>query len=268
LAFRGCEPAQAFRLILWISCVDHRVGGAGSIFCGRRAKVGEVTRQAALHHSPPRRRWSLSVQLGRYSWRAYALPILAVLTIVAVIQPTGHGRASAAPPQPTTRAQNAFAAVHPVPSTPTAVRPSAPVAVVTDQADSMVCAANTKAKFVYVSISQQAAWMCQGAVQVNSSPVTTGDVSAGDATPTGSWIVQGKTTDTYLTGPGYRDYVNYWIPFDGDIGFHDATWQTMAFGSPGYTTQGSHGCVHLPMTVVTWLYAWAQTGSTVVTVAT
>jgi lipoprotein-anchoring transpeptidase ErfK/SrfK len=60
--------------------------------------------------------------------------------------------------------------------------------------------------------------------------------------------------------------VHYWIPFNGDFGFHDATWQTMPFGSPDYRTQGSHGCVHLPMPTVQWLYNWAQAGSTVVTV--
>ena len=110
--------------------------------------------------------------------------------------------------------------------------------------------------------------MCQGTTQVYSTPVTTGDVADGDATPTGSWVVQGKDTDTYLTGPGYRDYVQFWIPFDGDIGFHDASWQTMPFGSLGYTTLGSHGCVHLPLPVVTWLYSWAKIGSTAVTITT
>ena len=87
-----------------------------------------------------------------------------------------------------------------------------------------------------------------------------------DATPTGSWVVQGKQTNRYLVGPGYRDFVKYWIPFNGDFGFHDANWQTFPLGSPLYRSQGSHGCVHLSLPVVKWLYGWAQTGSTVVTI--
>lgn len=117
-----------------------------------------------------------------------------------------------------------------------------------------------------MSISQQHVWMCQGPRQVNSSAVTTGATDDGDATPTGSWVVQAKQTDRYLVGPGYRDYVHYWVPFNGDFGFHDATWQTMPFGSPDYHAQGSRGCVHLPITVMSWLYAWATVGTTNVTV--
>jgi len=108
--------------------------------------------------------------------------------------------------------------------------------------------------------------MCQGAKQVYDSPATTGETDNGDATPTGSWLIQSRETDRYLVGPGYRDYVHYWLPFNGDFGFHDATWQTMPFGSPNYHTNGSHGCVHLPMTAVQWLYRWAQVGTTVVTI--
>jgi lipoprotein-anchoring transpeptidase ErfK/SrfK len=140
--------------------------------------------------------------------------------------------------------------------------------VIQGASDSTACLSNTAATFVLVSISQQHAWMCQGHKQVYSSPATTGEVANGNSTPTGSWVVQSRETDRYLTGPGYRDYVHYWIPFDGDIGFHDATWQTIPFGSQHYRTQGSHGCVHLPLAVVSWLYRWAQTNSTVVTVKT
>jgi lipoprotein-anchoring transpeptidase ErfK/SrfK len=37
----------------------------------------------------------------------------------------------------------------------------------------------------------------------------------------------------------------------------------MAYGSPGYTDNGSHGCVHLPAAAMAWLYAWAPVGTTV-----
>ena len=47
------------------------------------------------------------------------------------------------------------------------------------------------------------------------------------------------------------------MPFDGGIGFHDSSWQTFPYGSPLYTTQGSHGCVHVPVAVIATLFDWA-----------
>ena len=203
-----------------------------------------------------RSRWSRWRSfVARYGWRAYALPILVFLTLGAVLQPAVRGRRFA------TRAPLAARMQHRA-----GASTAPPVDLLPVEIDSTACLTNRYARLVLVSISQQHAWMCHGRRQVNSSPVTTGNLHGGDATPTGSWTVQGKQTDRYLTGPGYRDFVHYWIPFDGDIGFHDATWQRMPFGSPGYATKGSHGCVHLPMVAVSWLYGWVSTGSTVVTV--
>lgn len=200
----------------------------------------------------------------RYGWRAYALPLLTALTVVALLQPTAarHGQGNEHLAQASSVAGTVRA---PVGSHATAAAP--PTLLVQGAADATACLRNTAATFVLVSISQQHVWMCEGHKQVYSSPATTGEVDNGNATPTGSWVVQSRETNRYLTGPGYRDYVHYWIPFDGDIGFHDATWQTMPFGSQRYRTEGSHGCVHLPLGVVRWLYGWAQSNSTVVTVA-
>ena len=105
--------------------------------------------------------------------------------------------------------------------------------------------------------------MCAANRQAYTTPVTTGQVSTGDATPTGSWGVEDKQTDRYLNGPGYCDFVHYWLPFHEDFGLHDASWQSLPFGDQGYRGQGSHGCVHLPTPAMAWLYDWAQVGTTV-----
>ena len=34
------------------------------------------------------------------------------------------------------------------------------------------------------------------------------------------------------------------MPFNGDIGFHDASWQTR-FGGDWYLNHGSHGCINM-----------------------
>ena len=134
----------------------------------------------------------------------------------------------------------------------------------TPKAGTGICGTNYSGKKVTVSISQQHFWACDGTNQVYDTAVTTGAYTiSGDATPTGTWHIYNKVTDTHLTGPGYDDFVQYWMPFYSDYGFHDASWQTFPFGSSQYATDGSHGCVHLPTPAMAWFYNWAAVGTTV-----
>jgi lipoprotein-anchoring transpeptidase ErfK/SrfK len=119
---------------------------------------------------------------------------------------------------------------------------------------------------IIVSIAQQHEWACARHRTVLSTPVTTGASSRrGDATPRGTFAVQGLDRHTTLTTSGDRSYrVNYWIPFHlGVWGFHDASWQTMPFGSKHYVTRGSHGCVHMPLAAIRWLFHWVRYGTPV-----
>ncbi|HEY4161241.1 MAG TPA: L,D-transpeptidase [Candidatus Saccharimonadales bacterium] len=143
-------------------------------------------------------------------------------------------------------------------------------AVHTQSADTD-CAQNSSGKLLFVSISQQHLWACDGTSLVNQSAVTTGTTQVvngvDDATPTGTWHIYSKQTNRTLRGCDangcWNDPVQYWMPFDGEIGFHDASWQTFPFGGPAYHTDGSHGCVHLPTDFIAWVYGWASVGTTV-----
>lgn len=133
------------------------------------------------------------------------------------------------------------------------------------------CSHNIHSKLLLVSISAQHIWACELSSLVNESAVTTGMTQApngvDDATPTGTWTIDSKQTNQHLRGSdangSWDDFVQYWIPFDGPIGFHDASWQSFPFGSPQYQTGGSHGCVHLPLSMMAWVYEWAPVGSVV-----
>jgi lipoprotein-anchoring transpeptidase ErfK/SrfK len=128
------------------------------------------------------------------------------------------------------------------------------------------CVHNRQAQLIIVSIAQQHEWACARHRTVLSTPVTTGASSRrGDATPRGTFAVQGLDRHTTLTTSGDRSYrVNYWIPFHlGVWGFHDASWQTMPFGSKHYVTRGSHGCVHMPLAAIRWLFHWVRYGTPV-----
>jgi lipoprotein-anchoring transpeptidase ErfK/SrfK len=201
--------------------------------------------------------------VARHGWRVYALPVLIVLTVVVVLQPVANRQhaASAAPTLPRPTMSQAASSV--ATAAPSAMPKATTVRTITD---STACQGNKLPALALVSVHEQHVWLCERQRQVYSTAATTGAEALGLGTPLGTWQVVGKETNRYLTGPGYRDYVHFWVPFWGPYGFHDSTWQKMAYGSAGYRQRGSHGCVHLPMTAMRWFYTWARVGTTTVTV--
>jgi lipoprotein-anchoring transpeptidase ErfK/SrfK len=128
------------------------------------------------------------------------------------------------------------------------------------------CVHNRRAQLIVVSIKRQHEWACARRRTVLSTPVTTGATSRpGEATPRGTFAVQGLDRDTVLNTSADGDYhVTYWIPFHlGVWGFHDASWQTMRFGSKHYVRRGSRGCVHMPLPAIRWLFHWVHYGTRV-----
>jgi lipoprotein-anchoring transpeptidase ErfK/SrfK len=136
---------------------------------------------------------------------------------------------------------------------------------VLDPAPTSPCDHRTSGQLVVVSIEQQHLWTCDGDRTVLSTAVTTGASRDGDATPRGTFAVQGLNRDTTLTTSGGASYrVHYWIPFHvGVWGFHDASWQTIPFGSSRYVTGGSHGCVHMPLAAIRQLFHRVRYGTKV-----
>ena len=232
-----------------------------------------------MSHPPLQHRESESNPIAgfidRYGWRAYALPVLTLLTLFALFRSGGsHNRADAVGHHAAgvAAAVSRTGAASPGTLRTLALPPDPGLAGAqnadqsADVVNSTPCQNNTSARRVVVSIGDQHAWMCARSAVVFSTPVTTGAVDRGDATPTGTFRVQGNDKGSTLTGANYAVHVQYWIQFHGDIGFHDASWQTMKFGTAQYKTQGSLGCVHMPLASIAWLHTWVQIGQTVVTV--
>ncbi len=79
--------------------------------------------------------------------------------------------------------------------------------------------------------------------------LTTDIVTGKDSTPSdqGFFKINAIKYDTYLTGTGYRTFVNYFGPYNGGEGIHDAKWQNGHFGDVDYYHKGgSHGCINMP----------------------
>ncbi len=82
-------------------------------------------------------------------------------------------------------------------------------------------------------------------------------------TPQGVFGLSYKTTNAVLRGATYQTPVNYWMPFYGNYGMHDAIWRS-TFGGEIYITSGSHGCINLPLDAAAAIYEYVSTGFPVI----
>lgn len=90
--------------------------------------------------------------------------------------------------------------------------------------------------------------------------VVTGNTSRKMGTPAAVCYVYGKCKNRILRGPNYATFVYYWMPVNGNIGLHDATWRK-EFGGELYKTGGSHGCVNMPKAKAGELYDMVEIGT-------
>lgn len=97
--------------------------------------------------------------------------------------------------------------------------------------------------YVVVDKSEQRLYLYNDNELLLVTPVTTGK----DTTPsdTGLFQVWDRTNGRYLSGADYHVWVDYWVAYNGGEGLHDAAWRSV-FGTEGYHTGGSHGCINIP----------------------
>jgi hypothetical protein len=90
-----------------------------------------------------------------------------------------------------------------------------------------------------------------------------GNESKNWGTPVGTYPVQYKENDATLVGEDYETPVKYWMPFNKNIGFHDASWRK-DFGKDIYLTNGSHGCINMPPKMAKKMFEYIKRGVAVV----
>lgn len=99
--------------------------------------------------------------------------------------------------------------------------------------------------YVEIDLTEQMVYVYLGGQLRVETQTVTGNLLQGYATPTGVYPINYKERDATLRGEDYASPVKYWMPFNRDIGLHDADWRT-SFGGDIYETNGSHGCINLP----------------------
>ncbi len=101
--------------------------------------------------------------------------------------------------------------------------------------------------YVEIDLTNQHLYLYQRGQIVLETDFVSGLMTRSDCiTPQGVFRITYKTTNATLRGGDYEQYVNFWMPFHGNFGMHDATWRT-EFGGTIYLTDGSHGCINLPL---------------------
>lgn len=103
----------------------------------------------------------------------------------------------------------------------------------------------------------------QGTLVLETDFVSGDPNSPGCLSPAGIFGITYKTTNAVLRGADYETPVSYWMPFYGNFGMHDATWRT-EFGGEIYLTNGSHGCLNLPLDKAEAIYGYMSEGFPVI----
>ena len=102
--------------------------------------------------------------------------------------------------------------------------------------------------YVEVNLTAQHIFFYKNGVLMLESDCVSGNERRGNGTPEGVYGITYKERNATLEGENYSTPVSWWMPFNKNVGLHDATWRRQ-FGASINMSSGSHGCVNLPYNV-------------------
>lgn len=117
--------------------------------------------------------------------------------------------------------------------------------------------------YVEINLTAQHLFFYKDGKKIVESDFVSGNESKGWGTPAGTYSLTYKQKDATLKGEDYETPVDFWMPFNGGIGMHDATWRS-SFGGTIYKTGGSHGCINLPHSAAKKIYENISAGVPVI----
>ncbi len=113
--------------------------------------------------------------------------------------------------------------------------------------------------YVEINLSAQHLYYYVDGQLLVESDFVSGNEARGMGTPGGAFPLTYKQRNAVLRGQGYASPVSYWMPFNGGIGMHDASWRG-SFGGRIYKTNGSHGCINLPASAARTIFENISSG--------
>ncbi|WP_294405419.1 L,D-transpeptidase family protein [uncultured Clostridium sp.] len=117
--------------------------------------------------------------------------------------------------------------------------------------------------YVEIDMSKQHMWFYKNGSLIVEGDVVTGNAANNWSTPVGTYRLNYKEKNATLKGENYASDVNYWMPFNNNIGIHDAGWRS-EFGGQIYLSNGSHGCVNAPYEVAEKIFQNIEAGTPII----
>ena len=117
--------------------------------------------------------------------------------------------------------------------------------------------------YIEVDLANQKVWLYKNGKQLVETDCVSGTYGTDRQTPGGVYSIFYMQSPAVLRGADYVSPVDYWMAFNGNIGLHDADWRD-SFGGDIFQTNGSHGCVNLPIPAAKKIYENISIGYPVV----
>lgn len=117
--------------------------------------------------------------------------------------------------------------------------------------------------YVEVNLTAQHVFLYKNGSLIMDTDCVTGKLTKDRATPEGIDSITYKDRDAILRGADYASKVTFWMPFNGNVGLHDASWRNK-FGGTIYKDSGSHGCVNLPYSAAKTIFENVEAGTPVI----
>ncbi len=117
--------------------------------------------------------------------------------------------------------------------------------------------------YVEIDMKNQHLWFYKNEELIVQGDVVTGNESSNYLTPQGIYRLKYKEKNATLTGQDYSTPVEFWMPFNGGIGIHDASWRDK-FGGNIYKINGSHGCINSPYNLAKTIFYNIEKGTPII----
>lgn len=116
--------------------------------------------------------------------------------------------------------------------------------------------------YVEINLTTQHVFLYDKGKLILETDCVSGNASRGYDTPVGTYSITYTERDATLEGENYSTPVKYWMPFNRNIGLHDASWRS-SFGGEIYKYNGSHGCINLPPQKAAKIFEYVERGTPV-----